>query len=103
MQVIFDRGTSSQRSLALDNLTERPLEGRITGSRTINIKGGGSVPDLSPFMDDRGFSTITVVSDSGAEIPITCQANYIADLSATYIEPDGVYVISITLTTLEVA
>ena len=103
MRVVFDENTGTERDLVLDNLTERPLETRITGSRTINIKAGGTVPDLSPLADGRSFSAVRVESSTGEEIPLSCRVNYIADLSGTYIEPDGVYVISITLTRLEVA
>ena len=98
MRVVFDENTANERDIIMDNLTERPLENRITGSCTVNVKGGGQVPDLSAFADNRHFEALRVETSEGGEIPLTCRCNYIADLSATYIEPDGVYLVSMTLT-----
>ena len=100
MRIIFDKNTQTERQLVLDNLTERPLDNRIVGSRTIPMAEGGTVPDLSGFIGHRSFSTVEVVSGD-LEIPLTGEYNFIADLSGTYIEQDDIYIVNLTVTKVD--
>jgi len=96
MQLIFDRGTSLERSLLVDTINELVSENRLRASLNKAFEDLEDIPDVSSFYANKSFNTVDAVVENKT-IRLDGTYNYIAVLSVTYSERSKQYSLNLTL------
>lgn len=98
MQLIFDRGTGSQRAVDVAFFGENVFRGSLNASNNVILADGASVtvPDLSPLRDNPTFTTVEVV-DGNINVPLQGEYNAVLDASAAYNSAAKQYSVTVIL------
>ena len=96
MQLIFDRGTQSERTLPVDTINELVSENSLRASLNIDFKDLDDIPDTSSFYANRNFSTIDAVVEDRT-IRLHGSYNYISVMNISYSQRLSQYVLSLVL------
>ena len=96
MQLILDKGLSTERKLLIDNVNEKPLLNIMTCSYVKILAKDEDFPAVDSFGDNRTFESVTIESNE-KKVPIIGEYNLITDYSIQYTEESGRFVVSITL------
>lgn len=98
MQLIFDRGTSTQRAVEVAFFGENVFRGSLNASNSLILADGASVsvPDLSPLRDNPSFTTVEVV-DGSISVPLQGEYNTVLDASAAYNSTAKQYSVTVIL------
>ena len=96
MTIVFDKDLATERRIYVDNLQEQIMENRITATYEREMNEGFVPQDLSNF-DNRSFSTITILDNTGKERPLQKDYNYIDMVQASYMDVINVYSIIVSI------
>lgn len=102
MLVIFDKGLSSEKTIEMDSMFEYPLNNTVNLNKEIIIKEGVSIPNYSPVGENFPFTSVSVISGNGIEIPLAGTYNKVTGMSLNYFDADKRYTVSINLGRQEV-
>ena len=82
--IIFDKSLPTQRSVPAQSFTEHPASEAAAGfakiAYAVLVTPEAEYPDLRNIRDNRAFQTIDVQTESGVEIPVLGDYNYITGL-----------------------
>lgn len=96
MQLIFDRGAPSERSLPVDTINELVSENRLRASLNKDFEDLDDLPDTSSFYSNRDFTTVdAVINDKTVRLCGTY--NTVAVLNVSYSERTKQYTLNLTL------
>ena len=95
MKMTFDKGLSTERSLAINHLSERPITHAMNGTLSIESPGDNDIPDVSPFLDNPNFSTVEVLDENMTPYPICEGYNVITDLATNYDDMRKIFSLSV--------
>lgn len=93
----LDRGTEAERSVLLDQFSERPIRGSFTGAASIRVEKAEDIPDVRRFAEKTAFETVEAVNGEGVEIPISGRYDTIADFTMNYDDARRLYSVSLAL------
>lgn len=96
MTIVFDKDLATERRVYVDNVQEQVMENRITATYEREMIEGFVPQDLSAF-DNRGFSTIAILDNSGKERPLQKDYNYIDMVQASYMDVINIYSIIVSI------
>lgn len=97
MQLIFDKGLETERSLIVDTINERVIEGNLTASISGPLDQIKSISGVSEFADTHYFTTLDVLSDKES-VPIVGTYNYIVAMNLMYQEAPPRYSLNLSMT-----
>lgn len=96
MTIVFDKDLATERRVYVDNVQEQVMENRITATYEREMIEGFVPQDLSTF-DNRSFSTIAILDNTGKERPLQKDYNYIDMVQASYMDVINVYSIIVSI------
>ena len=96
MTIVFDKDLATERRIYVDNVQEQIMENRITATYEREMNEGFVPQDLKAF-DNRGFSTITILDNTGNERPLQKDYNYIDMIQVSYMDVINVYNIIVSI------
>lgn len=96
MQLIFDRGTASERAVEMDYYGENLFRGTMNASWNHRLAESPDVPNLGTLRSIPAFATLEVVTGTTI-IPIQGTYNRVQDASAAYNAREGSYSVTVVL------
>lgn len=96
MQLVFDRGLSTEHGVNIDFYGEALFRGTMNATWSRTLTDNPSVPDLGTLRSHPGFETVEVAVGN-APIPLQGDYNTVVDANATYNASTGVYTATVVL------
>ena len=100
MQIIFDKDTENQRTIAIDFFGENLFRGNLTASWNRQLDAEAAVPNVAALKEVPTFSTVEIVdtvNDASFSVPVQGIYNTVLDASAAYNAQSRQYSVTIVL------
>lgn len=100
MQIIFDRGLDTQRSVEVDSFSENVGRGVLSASWARVLKSDTEIPAVKPLTDNPTFTTVEVADTDGEtafSVPVQGEYNTIREANVNYSSAQRVYTLTLVL------
>ena len=96
MQLIFDRGRSTEKQLPIDTISERVMEKRLNATLNIALDDIDKLPDIDRFYTEPTFESAEVVAGE-KRVQLNSIYNHIGALNVVFSELNAQYTLTVIL------